>query len=81
MGLVNFVRKWPYVTISQVVRFHYLRKMKKMTKEEAQKLKDTIDWGYHNRDDYPPFALTPWDDRNRYREYVFKIIDESVKDK
>jgi len=49
-----------------------------MTKSEAQKLKDMIDRGYHDRQDYPPFALTAWDDRNRYREYVFRIIDELV---
>jgi hypothetical protein len=50
-----------------------------MTPEEAQAIKRTIDSGYHNRSDYPPFALAPWDDRNRYREYVFKIIDEFIK--
>lgn len=42
----------------------------------SQKLKDVIDRGYHHRKDYPSFALTPWDDRNRYRDYIFKIIDE-----
>lgn len=25
-------------------------------------------------DKYPPFALTAWDDRNRYREYVGRIL-------
>jgi hypothetical protein len=49
-----------------------------MTKDEARTLKRLIDNGYHDRDDYPPFALNSWDDRNRYREYVFKIIDEQV---
>lgn len=50
-----------------------------MTKEEALKLQRTIDDGYHNRDDYPPFALMSWDDRNRYRKYVFKIIEEFIR--
>lgn len=47
-----------------------------MNKNEAIKLKNEIDEGYHEREDYPPYALMPWDDRNRYREYIFKIIDE-----
>jgi hypothetical protein len=49
-----------------------------MTKDEAEEIKRIIDRGYHEREDYPPFALTPWDDRNRYRAYVFKIIDEAA---
>jgi hypothetical protein len=40
------------------------------------KIKREIDDGYHRRDDYPPYALVSWDDRNRYRQYVFKIMDE-----
>lgn len=50
-----------------------------MTKEEAEDLKRKIDRGYHDRDDYPPYAIESWTDRNRYREYVFKIIDEFVE--
>ena len=41
-----------------------------------EKMKQTMDKGYHDRQDYPPYALAPWDDRNRYREYIFKIMDE-----
>lgn len=41
-----------------------------------EKIKREIDNGYSNRDDYPPFALMAWDDRGRYREYVFKIMGE-----
>jgi len=53
-----------------------------MTKEESEKLKDEIDTGYHNpgKNKYPPYALTAWDDRNRFREYVFRVI-ESFTDK
>lgn len=50
-----------------------------MKKTEADEIKQAIEGGYHGRKDYPPFALTPWDDRNRYREYVYRIIDEHVK--
>lgn len=51
-----------------------------MTKDEAEALKMKIDRGYHDRDDYPPFALDSMEDRIRYGAYVFKIIDEMVKD-
>lgn len=51
-----------------------------MTNQERvdliEKIKREIDFGYNGRDDYPPFALVAWDDRARYREYVFKIMDE-----
>jgi hypothetical protein len=39
-----------------------------------EKIKQEIDNGYHNRDDYPPYAIMSWDDRSRYRAYVFKTI-------
>ena len=51
-----------------------------MTNAERVKLieaiKREIDDGYHERIDYPPYAIMSWDDRNLYREYVFKIMDE-----
>ena len=50
-----------------------------MTKDQAENLKNTIDRGYREREDYPPFAIAAWEDRNRYREYVFRIIDEAVE--
>ena len=52
-----------------------------MTKEEIEEIKRVIDSGYGNRDDYPPYALMSWDDRNRYRKYIFKILDEFVENK
>jgi len=51
-----------------------------MTNEERvvliEKLKRAIDYGYFDRKDYPPYELMTWDDRNLYRKYVFKIMDE-----
>ena len=49
-----------------------------MTKEEAEKLKRKIDNGYHDRNDYPRYTIDPITDRNRYREYIFRIIDENA---
>ena len=46
-----------------------------MTQDDAKKLKDAIENGYYQRDDHPPFALMAWDDRTRYKEYVFRVID------
>lgn len=36
----------------------------------------TADTGYHNRDDYPPYAVVSWEDRRRWREYMIKINKE-----
>lgn len=32
--------------------------------------------GYHDRDDYPPYALMSWDDRPRWTAYLQKINEE-----
>lgn len=32
--------------------------------------------GYHDREDYPPYATTPWEDRNRWTAYLKKISAE-----
>ena len=49
-----------------------------MTKQEANNLKKIISNSYFSRSDYPPYALASWDDRVKYKEYIFRIIDESV---
>ena len=36
----------------------------------------TAQAGYHTREDYPPFALAPWDDRRRWTDYLKKIAAE-----
>ncbi len=35
--------------------------------------------GYHDRDDYPPFALMSWDDRAKWTAYLRKINEEIDK--
>mgnify|MGYP001617182390 FL=1 len=41
---------------------------------------EALDGGYsritdnNDPDKYPPFALTAWDDRSRYREYVERVL-------
>lgn len=47
-----------------------------MSTDEATRLKNAIRNGYSNREDYPPFALTPFEDRNRYLEYVNRVIED-----
>ena len=33
--------------------------------------------GYGKRDDYPPYAIAPWDDRARWRAYM-EIINAEL---
>ena len=46
----------------------------------------TLDSGYRkitnpkDPDQYPPFALTSWDDRNRYRAYVERVLTRLEKE-
>jgi hypothetical protein len=46
----------------------------------AQELADLImqraNDGYHRRDDYPAFAMAPWDDRLRWSDYIKKVTAE-----
>lgn len=46
-----------------------------MTEAEriAEKIIVRANAGYHDRDDYPPYAVTPWDDRPRWSDYLKKI--------
>lgn len=46
---------------------------------DAERLKSTIAAGYIVRDDYPPYAIVSFEDRNRYRDYIFRIIDEQTE--
>ncbi len=39
----------------------------------------TANDGYHNRNDYPPYALASWTDRNRWIKYLEKINEELNK--
>jgi len=44
----------------------------------------TANDGYHDRKDYPPYALMSWDDRNRWIAYLEKInseLDEKALEK
>lgn len=39
-------------------------------------IKNKVDNGYLTRDDYPPFAIDMGEDRRRYKNYIFNILDE-----
>lgn len=45
-----------------------------MTPNNVQAILDRLAYGYAIDPNYPPFALTPWEDRNRYREYIRQIL-------
>jgi hypothetical protein len=53
-------------------------KLPKLTKENVKAIMNLLDDGYHDMESsgYPPYALTSWDDRNRYRKYVEKRLLE-----
>ena len=49
----------------------------KTAKEIAHSIVVAANNGYHDIDsDYPPYALTPWDDRKRWTNYIEKIAEE-----
>jgi len=43
---------------------------------EFKTVLETAHRGYHDRQDYPPYALASWDDRNRWSQYLKKINAE-----
>ena len=43
---------------------------------DFKKVLDIAREGYHNRDDFPPYALASWDDRIRWTDYLCKIDNE-----
>ena len=45
-----------------------------LTKDQANYILNAISNGYHNRNDYPPFALSAIEDRQRFSNYVSKVI-------
>ncbi len=47
-----------------------------MKQKKVDLIMRELDFGCHEqeRDQYPPFALTPWDDRNRYRDYIRRVL-------
>jgi hypothetical protein len=48
-----------------------------MNREEAKEsIRKKIEGAYHERKDYPPYALMSWDDRARYHQYIMKLIEE-----
>lgn len=59
-----------------------------MTKRPATKTSEQIanaiiqraNDGYRDmaKSGYPPFALTPWDDRNRWSAYIKKVAAEVI---
>jgi hypothetical protein len=53
---------------------------RRVVRDEAQAIAERIIQaakdGYHRCEDYPPYAVTPWDDRLRWSDYLKKIAAE-----
>lgn len=45
----------------------------------AKKIIQAANDGYHNRDDFPPYALSPWNDRTKWSEYIEKVATEVLR--
>lgn len=48
----------------------------KTAEEIAEAIIETANAGYHYRSNYPPYAITPWDDRVRWSAYLKEIATE-----
>ena len=44
--------------------------------EAAKSIRRKIEGAYNDRDDYPPYALTPFADRPLYHQYIIKLLEE-----
>lgn len=71
---------WGYIWDEVVyVRSPRIKKLKARI-EKALMIMRELDDGYrritdeNDPDKYPPFALTAWEDRNRYRSYVERVL-------
>jgi hypothetical protein len=49
-------------------------------KETLEALRRKIDGAYGNRDDYPPFKMTPFEDRPAYHAFINKLIMETIEE-
>ena len=47
-----------------------------LSKDQANHILNAISNGYHNRNDYPPYALSAIEDRSRFSAYVSKVIKD-----
>lgn len=54
--------------------------VEKVKQETINDLRREIVNAYNTRDDYPPFALTSFEDRPRYHKYILKLLDEMEKE-
>ena len=50
-----------------------------LTRDQANYILNAISRGYHDRNDYPPFALDSITDRQRFSSYVQCVVDNLVK--
>lgn len=50
-----------------------------ITRDQADAIIHKLDGGYHDREDYPPYALVSWDDRNRYRKYLINVLADMIE--
>lgn len=60
--------------------------VKQKSTSKIDEIMRELDGGYNRMinpedpDKYPPFALTAWEDRNRYREYIRRVLTRLEKE-
>lgn len=50
-----------------------------LVRRTPHQILQALDSGYNDRDDYPPFALDLLTDRNRYRDYLIRVLNDLAK--
>lgn len=50
-----------------------------LTEEQARYIERAISGGYHERNDYPPFAIVSFEDRPRYHQYIQRVLRDLTK--
>lgn len=50
-----------------------------LNNDDVQYIMRLIGRGYHERNDYPPFAISPFEDRPRYHQYVERVLKDLIE--
>lgn len=53
--------------------------MNDRARQIADKIVNAANDGYLKREDYPPYAVAPWDDRRRWSEYIRRVAAEVLE--
>lgn len=52
----------------------------KTPEELAEAIISAANRGYHNREDYPAYAVLPWDDRLLWSDYIQRVATDVLRE-